>query len=114
MGVVVFYHVTLEAIGYGLLKKFWPHIIQMLPARFLSQGTFNVETENLVVHEKSVYTLENMKINIRTFQVPLTFFAKKSLKKQKNIERKKNSLQAKLLHQFQINTVYIQYSKVTI
>ena len=40
----------------------------MLPDRFLSQGTFNVETENLVVHEKSVYTLENMKINIRTYQ----------------------------------------------
>ena len=37
--------------------------------RFLSQGGFNVECESLVVHEKSVYTLENMKINIRTFQV---------------------------------------------
>ena len=36
--------------------------------RFLSQGAFNVECETLVVFEKSVYTLENMKINIRTYQ----------------------------------------------
>ena len=36
--------------------------------RFLSQGAFNVECEILVVYEKSVYTLENMKINIRTYQ----------------------------------------------
>ena len=36
--------------------------------RFLSQGAFNVECEILVVFEKSVYTLENMKINIRTYQ----------------------------------------------
>jgi hypothetical protein len=33
--------------------------------RFMSQGGFNVECESLVVYEKSVYTLENLKINIR-------------------------------------------------
>ena len=26
-GVVVVYHVTIEAIGHGLLKKFWPLVI---------------------------------------------------------------------------------------
>ena len=36
--------------------------------RFLAQGAFNVECEVLVVLEKSVYTLENMRINIRTYQ----------------------------------------------
>ena len=36
--------------------------------RFLSQGAFNVECETLVAYEKNVYTLENHKINIRTFQ----------------------------------------------
>ena len=36
--------------------------------RFLNQGAFNVECETLVAFEKNVYTLENHKINIRTFQ----------------------------------------------
>ena len=36
--------------------------------RFLNQGAFNVECETLVAHEKSIYTLENLKIHIRTFQ----------------------------------------------
>ena len=36
--------------------------------RFLNQGSFNVECETLVAYEKSLYTLENLKINIRTFQ----------------------------------------------
>ena len=32
--------------------------------RFLQQGAFNVDCESLVVHEKSVYTLEDMKIQV--------------------------------------------------
>ena len=36
--------------------------------RFLNQGAFNVECETLVAHEKNIYTLENLKIHIRTFQ----------------------------------------------
>ena len=56
--------------------------------RFLSQGGFNVECESLVVYEKSVYTLENLKINIRNAKLFFfaisksdTFFITETLKK---------------------------------
>jgi hypothetical protein len=38
----------------------------------MSQGGFNVECESLVVYEKSVYTLENLKINIRKGTISTT------------------------------------------
>ncbi|XP_023345784.1 intraflagellar transport protein 140 homolog [Eurytemora carolleeae] len=37
-------------------------------SRFISQGAFNAECESLVVFEKSIITLEGMKIHIRNFQ----------------------------------------------
>jgi hypothetical protein len=53
--------------------------------RFLSQGGFNVECESLVVLDKSLYTLENLKINIRSMSETRMLSKKVESKKPKEI-----------------------------
>ena len=70
------------------LNTFFQKVADNALDRFLSQGGFNVECESLVVYEKSVYTLENLKINIRNAKLFFfaisksdTFFITETLKK---------------------------------
>jgi hypothetical protein len=50
--------------------------------RFLSQGGFNVQCESLVVLDKSLYTLENLKINIRSMSETCKLITRLSPKSQ--------------------------------
>ena len=66
--VVVIYHVTIVAIGHGLLKSFWPlvNIVNTLQASFLAKFTntkVEVETMRRKIHRLDNLEKEMMKIH---------------------------------------------------